>query len=120
MLLEGGPREYIHTLARCKSKLDIKRIVPGHGPIGKPEEIDHLINYLWWLLREVDEAIRLGLTRDAAIEAITLPKRFLIPRFSPASRVNPLIQNFHRLNVMATYQALSNERGDPSSIDRAA
>ena len=57
MLLEGGPREYIDTLARCKSKLDIKQIIPGHGPMGKPEAIDHLINYLWWLLREVDEAI---------------------------------------------------------------
>jgi cyclase len=59
MLLEGGPREYIDTLARCKSKLDIKRIVPGHGPMGKPKAIDHLISYLWWLLREVDEAVRL-------------------------------------------------------------
>jgi cyclase len=63
MLLEGGPREYLDTLARCKNKLDIKRIVPGHGPLGKPEAIDHLIAYLWWLLREVDEAIRLGLSR---------------------------------------------------------
>jgi cyclase len=120
MLLEGAPREYIDTLARCKNKLDIKQFVPGHGPMGKPEAIDNLINYLWWLLREVDEAIRLGLTRDAAIEAIRLPKRFLISRFHPASRVNPLIQNFHRLNVMATYQALLNERGGPSKIARAA
>jgi hypothetical protein len=88
--------------------------------MGKPEAIDNLVNYLWWLWREVDEALRLGLTRDAAIEAITLPKRFLISRFSPASRVNPLIQNFHRLNVMATYQALSNERADSSKIARAA
>jgi hypothetical protein len=31
--------------------------------------------------------------------------------FSPASGVNPLIQNFHRLNVMATFQAPSDERG---------
>jgi hypothetical protein len=88
--------------------------------MGKPVAIDLLISYLWWLLREVDEAIRLGLTRDAAIEVITLPKRFLISRFSPASRVNPLIQNFHRLNVMATYQALLNERGGPSKISKAA
>jgi len=96
MLLEGGPREYIDTLARCKNKLDIKRIIPGHGPMGKPPAFDNLISHLWWLLREVDEALRLGLTSTAAIEAITLDKRFLVSRFSPASRVNPLIQNFHR------------------------
>ena len=90
MLLERGPRDYMDTLAHCKSKLDIKRIAPGHGPMGEPEAIDHLINYLWWLLREVDEAIRLGLTRDAAIEAITLPKRFLISRFSPGQDIQAM------------------------------
>lgn len=67
-------------------KREIKKFVPGHGPMGKLEAIDRLIDYPWWLLREVDEAIRLGLTRDAAIEAITLPNRFLVSRFSPASR----------------------------------
>jgi hypothetical protein len=68
---------------------------------------DHLIAYLWWLLREVDTAVRLGLTSDAAVEAITLDKRFLVSRFSPASRLNPLLQNFHRLNVLATYRSLT-------------
>lgn len=111
MLLEGGPREYIDTLAKCKNKLDIKRIVPGHGPMGKPEAFGHLIAYLWWLLREVDEAVRLGLTSTAAIEAITLDKRFLVSRFSPASRLNPLLKNFHRLNVLSTYRAFAQERG---------
>jgi cyclase len=120
MLLEGGPRGYIDTLARCKNKLDIKRIVPGHGPMGKPEAIDNLIAYLWWLLREVDQAIRLGLSAEAAVEAITLPKRFLVSRISPASRVNPLIQNFHRLNVLSTYQALSQERDLRSRSSMAA
>ena len=68
MLLEGGPREYIHTLAKCKNKLDIERIVPGHGLLGKPEA-HHLIAYLWWLLREADEAVRLGLSSAAAIQS---------------------------------------------------
>ena len=111
MLLEGGPRQYIDTLARCKNNLDIKHIVPGHGPFGKPQAFDHLIAYLWWLLREVDEAVRLGLTSTGAIEAITLDKRFLVSRFSPASRLNPLLKNFHRLNVLSTHRALAQERG---------
>ena len=29
--------------------------------MGRPEAFDELIAYLWWLLRPVDEAIRLGL-----------------------------------------------------------
>ncbi|HTD54187.1 MAG TPA: MBL fold metallo-hydrolase [Silvibacterium sp.] len=109
MLLEGGPREYLDTLARCKNRLEIRRIVPGHGPMGGPAAFDKLIAYLWWLLREVDEALRLGLTETAAIEAITLDRRFMVSRFSPASRVNPLIENFHRLNVLSTYRALAKE-----------
>ena len=66
-----GPREYIRTLAKCKNKLDIERIVPGHGLLGKPETFIHLIAYLWWLLREVDEAVRLGLNIAAAIKSVT-------------------------------------------------
>jgi cyclase len=111
MLLKGGPREYIDTLARCKNELDLERIVPGHGPLGKPVTFDHLIAYLWWLLREVDEALRLGLSSRAAVEAVTLNKRFLVSRFSPASRLNPLRLNFHRLSVLSTYRALAKERG---------
>jgi cyclase len=110
MLLEGGPREYIDTLARCKNKLEIKRIIPGHGPMGTSAAFDKLIAYLWWLLREVDEALRLGLTSTAAVEAISLEKRFLVSRFHPAAHVNPLLENFHRLNVLSTYRALAKER----------
>jgi cyclase len=120
MLLEGGPREYIAMLARCKNRLDIKRIIPGHGPMGMPAAFGKLIACLWWLLREVDEALRLGLSSTAAIEAITLDKRSLVSRFSPASRVNPLVENFHRLNVLSTYRALAKERGIPVSIEQAA
>ena len=120
MLLEAGPREYLDTLARCKTALDIKTIVPGHGPMGTPEAFDKLIAYLWWLLSEVDEAIRLRLTSTAAIEAITLDQRFLVSRFSPASRVNWLIKNFHRLNVLSTYQTLAKEQGLSSKSSRAA
>src|SRR5689334_6054810 len=93
----------IDTLARAKNQLDIKRIIPGHGPMGQPLAFNHLIAYLWWLLREVDEAVRLGLTEVAAVEAITLDQRFLVSRLSPASRLNPLLRNFHRLNVLSTY-----------------
>jgi hypothetical protein len=88
--------------------------------MGKGEAFDRLISYLWWLLRKVDEARRLGLTETAAIEAISLDRRFLVNPFSPASRVNPLIKNFHRLNVLSTYRALAQERGMSVSASQAA
>ena len=88
--------------------------------MGKPVAFDHLIGYLWWLLREVDEAVRLRLAETAAVEAITRDQRFLVSRFSPASRLNPLLRNFHRLNVLSTYQALPKERGLSISNTKAA
>ncbi len=45
---------------------------------------------------------------------------FLVSRFSPASRINPLLHNFHRLNVSSTYQALAKERGIPTALTTAA
>jgi len=41
--------------------------------MSKPEPLDHLISYLWWLLREVGEAIRLGLTRVGNCDSSNLP-----------------------------------------------
>lgn len=120
MLLEGGPRQYIDTLARCKNTLDISRIIPGHGPMGKAEAFVRLTAYLWWLLREVSEAVRLGLSSRAAVEAIAFDKKFLVSRFSPASRVNPLLRNFHRLNVLSTYRALTVEAKPVSGAEKAA
>jgi hypothetical protein len=49
----------------------MKTIVPGYGLMGRPEAFDELIAYLWWLLRQVDEAIRLGLRSTGPIETIT-------------------------------------------------
>ncbi|MBV8673509.1 MAG: hypothetical protein JOZ33_08755 [Acidobacteriaceae bacterium] len=88
--------------------------------MGKPAAFDKLIAYLWWLLREVEEAFRLGLSETAAIETIKLDKRFVVSRFSPASRINPLIENFHRLNVLSTYRALARERGVAPRNEAAA
>jgi hypothetical protein len=44
MLLEGGPAAYIDTLARFKSTLEVKTVVPGHGPLAeaRPGRLDGL------------------------------------------------------------------------------
>ena len=73
-LISRGSTEYIDTLARCKTTLEIEQIVPGHGPLGRPAAFDHLIAYLWWLLREVDDAVRVGLSSRATVEAVTLDR----------------------------------------------
>ena len=36
MLLEAGPLEYLETVTRFKDTLDVRSIVPGHGPLARP------------------------------------------------------------------------------------
>lgn len=68
--------------------------------MGKPVAFDHLIGYLFWLLREMDEEVRLELTSAAAIEAIENDKRFLgAPFQSGIADQRPASQ--HRLNVLS-------------------
>jgi cyclase len=111
MLLEIPPGPYIDTLARFKQTLDVATIVPGHGPLAHPQALDRLMAYLRWLLGEVRQAMDLGLSALATVETIRLPGQFRIPRWHPASsRLGPLVGDFHRLNVLATYRFL--ERAD--------
>lgn len=60
MLLEVGPLAYIEPLARCKATLEIRTIVPGHGPLGKSVALDRTIQYLWALLQDVKKAKDFG------------------------------------------------------------
>jgi glyoxylase-like metal-dependent hydrolase (beta-lactamase superfamily II) len=53
MLLEGGPAAYLDTLARFKSTLDVKTIVPGHGPLADARSLDAWMAYLRELLEAV-------------------------------------------------------------------
>jgi cyclase len=110
MLLEIPPGPYIDTLARFKQTLDVATIVPGHGPLANPRTLDRLMAYLRWLLGEVRQAMDLGLSPLATVETVRLAREFRIPRWHPASRIAPLVNDFHRLNVLATYRFL--ERAD--------
>jgi hypothetical protein len=43
MLLKPGAREYMDTPAKLKATLDIRTIVPGHGPLEKPVVFERTI-----------------------------------------------------------------------------
>jgi cyclase len=114
MLLEVPPGPYIDTLARFKSTLDVQTIIPGHGPFASPRALDRLMAYLRWLLEEVHRSRDLGLSCAAAVETVCLPRRFRIPRWHPASRMMPLVLDFHRLNVLVTYRLLERDEAAPA------
>lgn len=87
MLLEGGPAQYIDTLARFKSTLNVKTIVPGHGPLADGHSPDAWLAYLQELLEGVIRARRLGLSALATVETVPLPRGHGFPARHPAARM---------------------------------
>jgi cyclase len=110
MLLEAGPLPYLETVARFKSTLAPKRIVPGHGPLASPSAVSKLIRYLYALHEDVSRAIDAGLSELAAVEAVALREEFQLPRWFPSPLLRRLEQNFQRLNVLAAYRSILAER----------
>lgn len=115
MLLEGGPRPYMVSLARMKETLDLDVIVPGHGPIARGGgSIDAMIAYLG----ELDHYVRAGVAAGKNLETL-LDERHIRPiaplaalshLVSPALKsLDELNRNMDRLNVLATWRALENE-----------
>ena len=102
MLLEGGPAQYIDTLARFKSTLDVETIVPGHGPLADGRSLDTWMAYLRELLEAVTLARRLGLSALATVATVSLPRGHGFPPWHPAARMNWLVHDLHWLNVLAT------------------
>jgi cyclase len=112
MLLEGGPRPYIDSLRRMRATLDVEVVVPGHGPMGDgPEAIDSLIEYLARLDESVRSSFESGMDIEATLADNPIPPGRLLPDASPlAAGMNPLMENLHRLNVLATYRSLEKGR----------
>jgi cyclase len=106
MLLEGGPGPYIDSLRRMRAALEVRTIVPGHGPMAQGEEtIDWMIDYLGALDREVRGGIARGLTLDQILGRRQGPTAEQLP--PPARQhLGDLNRNMDRLNVLATYRDL--------------
>jgi cyclase len=108
MLLEGSPGPYIESLARMKQTLDVKTIVPGHGPIGDAHEaIDTMVEYLQWLQDAVSRARDDGMTVDEAVQRVGVPPLLVFLDDAPhADELNANNAQMHKLNVLAAYRAL--------------
>lgn len=66
---QGNFAEWIKALRWMKS-LDIETIVPGHGEVCRPDELDRLLEYftrLWYL---AEDLIRKGLGREEVIKEV--------------------------------------------------
>ena len=100
-LLEGGHRESLATMKKVRAFLPSDAtVVPGHGRVMKPEEIDFTIRYLETLDNKVQTAIASGLSLEQTQQSLSMP----------GFKGYALWDWVHTgLNVPAVYKALSGQ-----------
>jgi glyoxylase-like metal-dependent hydrolase (beta-lactamase superfamily II) len=67
------PDDWIESLKRVE-QLDFETLVPGHGKIGKKEDVRLFRGYLEDLTAAVKESIQKGMTLEQARDTVQLPK----------------------------------------------
>ncbi len=104
LMIEYGGATYLGTVARMRAALDITTIVPGHAPMTDGTILTRYLRYISELIDAVRGAMREGKTRERLLAETTLGEAYLPPTQSP---LVPLLQGFHRLNVVRTFEELS-------------
>jgi len=64
---------WITILHQIKA-MDVDLYLPGHGDVGKKQNVDEMIGYLTDLQAGVKDAISRGLTKEAAVQSLAFPQ----------------------------------------------
>lgn len=88
-LLMGSPGGYLEVLARIK-ELGASTLVPGHGEVCGPEQIDVAIGYTTFLL----DTARRG--REAGLDPLTLARETDLGEYAALSDPERIVGNLHR------------------------
>jgi glyoxylase-like metal-dependent hydrolase (beta-lactamase superfamily II) len=101
MLLEGSPVLHVASLKAMKETLDVRTIVPGHGPVDDAQPaINSMIAYLEWLYDAVSERVRAGDGESDLIDLVPPPDLLRLPAGAPGrDQLEKLNLQMHRLNV---------------------
>jgi hypothetical protein len=92
-----------------RAALDVRTIVPGHGPMAQgAETIDWMIQYLQELDHDVRSGIAQGRSLDQLLARRQPPTAEQLP---PQARqhLGDLNRDMHRLNVLATFRDLERQ-----------
>lgn len=89
--LEGWIARLSTTLS-----LDVETVIPGHGPAANLADVAKFRDMLVLLRQRVGQALRQGLSEEAAMHDVTLPEYAQLPRYT----------EWLSTNVKATYRYL--------------
>ena len=88
-LLMGSPEGYLEVLGRIK-ELGATTLVPGHGEVCGPEQIDFAIGYTNFLL----DTARKG--REAGLDPLTVARETDLGEYAALSDPERIVGNLHR------------------------
>ena len=92
---DGQPEELRQTAAHVK-ELRADVLVPGHGPLGRVDDLDAMLEYLDEMHEWVGKAIRDGSSQEE-----------IAKRPIPAKYLTWLFPNFYEENIQFLYQLCS-------------
>jgi cyclase len=97
-LAQCEPREWVESLKKILA-LDVDVIVAGHGePSGNKEDVRKFLAFLQKCIDSVQDAIKLGLSKEDTIKNVSFAELYAIHRGDAQ----------HRMNVSRLYEKLSN------------
>jgi glyoxylase-like metal-dependent hydrolase (beta-lactamase superfamily II) len=73
-LSEGDPKKLLETLDMLL-KLDVECFVPGHGPVGKREDVHAMIEFVRFCIDTVEDCIKTGCGLETLLET-AIPEKF--------------------------------------------
>jgi cyclase len=94
-LADGHPEELLQTVAYIK-ELRADVLVPGHGPLGRVDDVDAMLEYINEMQELVQQAIQDGVSRE------DITKRPI-----PAKYLTWIFPNFYEENIQFLYQLCS-------------
>jgi glyoxylase-like metal-dependent hydrolase (beta-lactamase superfamily II) len=98
--LGGDTKLYVEQLKKAQM-LDFDVIIPGHGNIGGPEDLDIYINYLSKLNTQVGAAVAAGKSLEETQQGMEMDEFKTLKRFD----------EWFLLNVEGVYERLSKDSG---------
>ena len=103
-MFDYGAERYLKTIAHMKATLDVKTIVPGHGPMTDATMLTRYLQYSSGLIDTVRTATRECKTIDQLQAEAPLGEEYLPPVESPLAPFAPFLKGLHLLNLLRTYE----------------
>lgn len=112
-LIEGGAEPYVESVARFAGRLDVKTIVPGHGPMTTGAILGRYLGYLGTLIQSVRKSVRERRSLVETIRETPLWDAYAPPAESPLS---PFVKAVHEWNVRVSFEEKSDESCSDSCV----